>query len=225
MGVKCGLPLSRPDMQPYTCLLACEGYSVRVLCCSQWKQLWPHKQEGIQWEDTRGSTERTRWLRLRTQSRDKWGQQWGSWLGSLRGESADTARPEPRLAQPSVDPLGLCFMTSLLQSSESSKKCPTSHTQVTCHTASQRCSLWTLDTIWIPQKGKKWSPNWHMATTSEVGASVLTGKIKANKKHSTGIIQSWSERETTAPEPSTDNRTGFRSVSNLLSSPEEICCN
>ena len=85
-------------------------------------------------------------------------------------------------------------MTSLLQSSESSQECPTSLTQVTCHTASQPCSLWTLDIIRIPQKGKEWSPNWHMATTSEVGASVLTGKIKANKKHSTGIIQSWSER-------------------------------
>ena len=93
------------------------------------------------------------------------------------------------------------------------------------HTASQPCSPWTLDIIRIPQKGKEWSPNWQMATTSVVGASVLTGKIKANKKHNTGIIQSWSERETTAPEPSTDNRTGFCSVSNLLSFPEEICCN
>ena len=63
--------------------------------------------------------------------------------------------------------------------------------------------------IWMPQKGKGWSPNWQMATTAVVGASVLTGDIKANKKHSTGIIQSWSEREMTAPETSTDNRTGF----------------
>lgn len=72
-------------------------------------------------------------------------------------------------------------------------------------------SLQPLDPniIWIPQKGKGWSPNWQMATTSAVGASALTGNIKANKKHSTGIIQSWSERETTAPEPSTDNRTRF----------------